>query len=214
MTHSDDAPGRSVDPEADREPAERSDPIDPGDLIEVLGDYLDRGEEPPRELLHGSPEHHLALDALVRFRRLTRDLLADDVAAEPLRDDGWVATILANIHSEARAGRSIPLAHPSSIADLSMSEGAVRGLVRAAGDAVSGTLIGSCRLEGDVTVPRSPITVAVDASVFWGERIPAAAEHIRAAIESALLLHTELNIVAVDVTVTDVHLRRTGPETN
>ncbi|TFD47897.1 hypothetical protein E3T55_14810 [Cryobacterium frigoriphilum] len=185
---------------------------DSGDLIEVLNDYLDRGEDPPRELLDGSPDHQLTLDALVRFRRLTRELLADDVAAEPARDDGWVATILANIHSESRAGRSIPLAHPSSIADLSISEGAVRGLVRAAGDAVSGTLIGACRLEGDVTEPGSPITVAVEASVFWGERIRATADHIRTAIESALLLHTELNIVAVDVTVTDVHLRRTGQE--
>lgn len=205
MTHSDDTTGRSGGPEAAAE-LERS------DLIEVLNDYLDRGVAPPVELLNSSPDHQLALDALVRFRRVTSDLLADDVAAEPARDDGWVATILANIHSESRAGRSIPLGHPSSIADLSISEGAVRGLVRAAGDAVSGTLIGACRLEGDVTVPGTPITVAVEASVFWGERIRATAEHIRAAIESALLLHTELNIVAVDVTVTDVHLRRTGQE--
>ncbi|MFC5930554.1 Asp23/Gls24 family envelope stress response protein [Cryobacterium melibiosiphilum] len=203
MTHSEDAGGRSVDPVA----------LDADlDIIEVLTDYLDRGVDPPRELLDGSPAHHLALDALVRFRRVTSVLLTEDIAAEPERDDGWVATILANIHSEARAGRSIPLAHPSSIADLSMSEGAVRGLVRAAGDAVSGTLIGACRLEGDVTDPGAPITVAVEASVFWGERIPATAEHIRAAVESALLLHTELNVVAVNVTVTDVHLRRTEQE--
>lgn len=190
-------------------------PGDPGgedDLIDVLTDYLDRGEEPPRELLEGSPDHHLALDALLRFRRVAQHLLAEDIAADPARDDGWVANILANIHSEARAGRSIPLTHPSSVADLSISEGAVRGLVRAAGDSVAGTLIGACRLEGDVTEPSAPITVAVEASVFWGEPIPSTAEHIRAAIESALLLHTELNIVGVDVTVTDVHLRRTGPE--
>ena len=93
-----------------------------------------------------------------------------------------------------------------------MSEGAVRGLVRAAGDAVSGTLIGACVLIGDVTEPGSPITVAVEASVFWGQRIGSTAGHIRAAIESALLLHTELTIVAIDVTVTDVYLRRTEQE--
>jgi uncharacterized alkaline shock family protein YloU len=52
----------------------------------------------------------------------------------------------------------------------------------------------------------------VDASVFWGERISSTAERIRTAIESTLLLHTELHIAAVDVTVTDVHLRRTGQE--
>jgi uncharacterized alkaline shock family protein YloU len=62
--------------------------------------------------------------------------------------------------------------------------------------------------------PGAPITVAVHASVFGGERIRATAEHIRTAIESALLLHTELTIVAVDVTVTDIHLRRTGQESS
>lgn len=201
MTNSDGTPGSEPDVADDSD-----------DLIEVLNDYLDRGDDPPPELLAGSPDHQLTLDALVRFRRLTSELLADDVAAEPARDEGWVATILANIHSESRAGRSIPLAHPSSIADLSMSEGAVRGLVRAAGDAVSGTLIGACVLIGDVTEPGSPITVAVEASVFWGQRIGSTAGHIRAAIESALLLHTELTIVAIDVTVTDVYLRRTEQE--
>lgn len=209
MTQPRAAPGRSGD-----ETGESNADGDPSDLIEVFNDYLDRGDYPPRDLLDRSPDHQLTLDALVRFRRVTGALLADDIAAAARREDGWVATILANIHSEARAGRSIPLAHPSSIADLSISEGAVRGLVRAAGDAVSGTLIGACRLEGDVTEPGAPITVAVQASVFWGERIRATAEHIRTAIESTLLLHTELNIVAVDVTVTDVHLRRTAQESS
>jgi hypothetical protein len=137
MTHSDGTTGNPVEPQTGQEPGTRDAPNERGDLIEVLSDYLDRGEAPPSELLNASPDHHLALDALLWFRRVTRDLLSDDVAAEPVRDDGWVATILANIQSEARAGRSIPLAHPSSIADLSMSEGAVRGLVRAAGDAVA-----------------------------------------------------------------------------
>jgi hypothetical protein len=39
-------------------------------------------------------------------------------------------------------------------------------------------------------------------------------QHIRTAIESALLLHPELTIVAVDLTVTDIHLRRTGQESS
>lgn len=202
MTQSRKPPGPPADSSVGFDHAEG-----PSDLLDVLSGYLDRGEEPPRELLNGSPTHHLALDALQRFRRLTGKLLADDIAAAPARDDGWVATILANIHRESRAGRSIPFAHPSSIADLSISEGAVRGLVRAAGDAVSGTLIGACTLEGDVGEPRAPIRIAVEASVFWGERIPFTAERIRTAIEYALLQHTELSVSAVDVTVTDVHLR-------
>jgi len=202
MTRSPDTPGHPVGPAVSPEQEES-----PGDLLELLSGYLDRGEEPPAELLRGSPSHHLALDALRRFRRVTSKLLADDIAAEPARDDGWVTSILANIHRESGAGRSIPLTPPSPVAELSISEGAVRGLVRAAGDAVSGSLIGACRLEGNVGEPRAPIRVAVEASVFWGESIPSTAELIRAAIEHVLRLHTELSVVAVDVTVTDVHLR-------
>jgi len=187
-------------------------PDDPNeDLIASLSDYVDRGETPPAELLNSAPDVRIAYDALTRFRTLAQDILEDDVTAEPSRDDSWVTGILSNIHREARAGRSIPVAHPSPKATLSLTEGAVRGLVRSAGDGVAGTFIGSCRLEGDVTTPGSPVTVNVTASVFWGERIPRTAQRLRDAITTSLLHHTELNIVAVNVTITDVHLRR-NPE--
>ena len=178
------------------------------DLIADLSDYLDRGETPPAELLNAAPENRIAFDALTRFRSMAENILDDDVSAEPARDDSWVTGILKNIHREARAGRSIPVSHPSPKASLSLTEGAVRGLIRAAGDGVAGTFIGKCRLEGDVTTPGSPVTVNVEASVFWGERMPRTAQRLRDAITTSLLHHTELNIVAVNVTITDVHLRR------
>jgi len=178
------------------------------DLIEQLSDYIDRGENPPDDFLNRAPENRIAFDALTRFRTMAQDILDDDVSAEPARDDSWVAGILTNIHREARAGRSIPVSHSSPKAELSLTEGAVRGLIRAAGDSVAGTFIGRCRLDGDVTTPGSPVTVNVDASVFWGERMPQTAQRLRDAITTSLLHHTELNIVAVNVTITDVHLRR------
>nr|RZI37294.1 hypothetical protein BJQ95_00284 [Cryobacterium sp. SO1] len=177
-------------------------------LIEQLSDYIDRGETPPDDFLNRAPENRIAFDALSRFRSMAHDILDEDVSAEPDRDDSWVAGILTNIHREARAGRSIPVSHSSPKAKLSLTEGAVRGLIRAAGDSVAGTFIGRCRLEGDVTTPGSPVTVNVDASVFWGERMPQTAQRLRDAITTSLLHHTELNIVAVNVTITDVHLRR------
>lgn len=178
------------------------------DLIAQLSDYLDRGQTPPEDYLNEAPEHRIAYDALTRFRALAQNILAEDIAAEPVRDDDWVTGILANINREARSGRSIPVSHPSPKADLSLTEGAVRGLIRSAGDAVAGTFVGACRLDGDVDQPGSPVTVNVEASVFWGEQMPQTAQRLRDAITRSLLQHTELNVVAVNVTITDVHLRR------
>lgn len=180
---------------------------EPGDIIADLSEYLDRGESPPPEMLDRSPEYGIALESLLRFREVARSLLQADADAEPARDDSWVSRILANIHIEARAGRSIPLMPPTPEAEFSITEGAVRGLIRAAGDSVPGALIGRCRLDGDVTAPGSPITVNVEASVYWGEPLPDAAQRIREDIASALGRHTELKIVAIDVTITDVHPR-------
>lgn len=44
----------------------------------------------------------------------------------------------------------------------------MRGLVRSAGDAIPGVLIGRCRLDGDVTVPGSPIRIEAEVSVPYG----------------------------------------------
>lgn len=183
-----------------------------GDIIADLSEYLDRGENPPQEMLERSPAYGIALEALLRFRSVARSLLQADADAEPARDDSWVSRILTNIHIEARAGRSIPLTPPTPTAELSITEGAVRGLIRAVGDSVPGVLVGRCRLDGDVTAPGSPVTVNVEASVYWGEPLPDAARRIREDIASALRRHTELTIAAIDVTITDIHLRRDGQE--
>ena len=190
--------------------AANDDPAD--DIVDVLSDYLDRGVEPPRELIEQSPENHLALAALLRVREAARSLIDVDEGGLSTGDEGWIDSILTNLHREVKAGRSIPLTHPSPRANLTLTEGAVRGLVRAAGDSVDGVLVGRCVLDGDVTVAGSPVVVRVEASVFWGEPIPAAAERLRVAIAGALIQHTELAIEAVDVTITDVHLRRTDDE--
>ncbi|MCS5734586.1 Asp23/Gls24 family envelope stress response protein [Herbiconiux daphne] len=190
--------------------AANDDPAD--DIVDVLSDYLDRGVEPPRELIEQSPENHLALAALLRVREAARSLIDVDEGGLSTGDEGWIDSILTNLHREVKAGRAIPLTHPSPRANLTLTEGAVRGLVRAAGDSVDGVLVGRCVLDGDVTVAGSPVVVRVEASVFWGEPIPAAAERLRVAIAGALIQHTELAIEAVDVTITDVHLRRTDDE--
>lgn len=197
-----------------RDAAEASDALDAEpDILDVYADYLDRGEQPPAELIDASPENQLAWAALLRVRDAAGSLVdLEAEAAENPFATGWVESILANVQREVRSGRSIPLTHPSPRAKLTVTEAAVLGLVRAAGDSVDGVLIGRCVLDGDVEQPGAPVRVRVEASVFWGESIPERAEVLRAAIAHTLLEHTELTVESIDVTVTDVHLRRQAPE--
>jgi uncharacterized alkaline shock family protein YloU len=135
---------------------------------------------------------------------LTPDLIAADTAAEPEADDGWVRRVLGGIALDAHAGRRIPLATSEPDADLGITEGAVRGLVRAAERAVPGLVVGRCRFDGDVTLTGAPVRVLVDVSVPYGRPIPPLVERLRGEIAGRLALHTELNVTAVDITVRDV----------
>lgn len=185
-----------------------------GYTIDELSDYLDRGQTPRDPVIDSSPGCQIAIAALQRLRTISLALLEQDVAAEPPRGDKWVADILSSIGLEARAGRDIPLEHPAPTAHLAVTEGAVRGMIRAAGDAVGGALIGRCRLDGDVTVPGEPISIRVDVSVVWGERVRETADRVRGAIFAELGRHTELNVESVDVTIHDVQLPRPAEETD
>lgn len=188
-------------------PAARVLGLEPEDLdghtIEELSDYLDAGRTPPRPSIDLSPGCQLALDALERLHGLTPELLASHTEASEA-DDGWVQKILAGITLDARAGRRIPLPAPDPRVDLGITEGAVRGLIRAAENDVRGVLIGRCHLDGDVTDPRAPIRIRVEASVPYGEPIPDIADRIRAEISARLAVHTELNVAGIDIAVHDV----------
>jgi uncharacterized alkaline shock family protein YloU len=180
-----------------------------GFTIDDLMDYLDTGMTPPNPVIDVSPSCQIALVALQRVRTMTQTLLDEDALDAPPIDDSWVAGILENITLESRAGRDIPFHAPNVRAELVITEGAVRGIVRAAGDTVQGILVGRCVLDGDVTIPNTPITVQIDATIIFGASIPETTERIREAIRTQLLTNTELNVAAVDITVTDVHVAPT-----
>lgn len=175
-----------------------------GHTIEEISDYLEAGCTPPDPSIDQSPGCRIALDALRRLRLLTPELLAADVEAEPEAEESWVQSILAGIALDARAGRRIPIAVPESHVDLGITEGAVRGIVRAAENAVPGVLVGKCRFDGDVTVPAEPVRVELDVSVPYGERIPDLVHRLRREIRTRLSSHTTLNITAVDIAVHDI----------
>ncbi len=189
----------------------RSLSVEPGDLgghtVEELCDYLDAGRAPSDPSIDQSPGCQIALDALERLRALTPALLAADTAAEPETDQRWVRKILDSIALDAHAGRRIPLANAVPRTDLGVTEGAIRGLIRAAESVIPGVLVGACRFDGDVTTPGERVRVLVEASVPYGDSIPDLAHRLREEIRARLRAHTTMNVSGIDITVHDVRHR-------
>ncbi len=184
-----------------------------GHTIEQLSDYLDAGQNPPDRTIDDSPGCQIALQAIARLKRLSQTLLESETNAAVAPDDGWVQKILGSIAMDARSGRSIPIYHPAPQAELAITEGAVRGIIRAAEEEVDGVIIGRCRLDGDVTTSGEPITIRVDASIVWGLPIPSASARLRLAIATQLQRHTELNVAGIDITIRDLYQLPEAAET-
>ncbi|SEC10759.1 Asp23/Gls24 family envelope stress response protein [Microbacterium hydrocarbonoxydans] len=182
--------------------------LEPGDLdghtLEELSDYLDAGRRPLDPSIEGSPGCQLALDALDRLRGLGGQLIEADAAAMPEVDDSWVDRILTGIALDARAGRRIPFVEEEPAVDFGITEGAVRGLIRSAENAVPGILVGRSTLDGDVTVVGSPVRIAIEVNAVYGESIPKAVEMLRSEVARRLQQHTDLTVTGIDVTVRDV----------
>lgn len=174
--------------------------------LDDLSDYLDRGRQPAIAEIENSPECQAMLASMERVGELSRQLLAQDVEQTPVLEEGWLGTLLGSISREVKAGRDIPLSSPDPHTRLSITEGAVRELVRAAGDSVDGVLVGSCAIAGDLDPEGDGITVSITISVVLNTPVPALAEAVRQRVYSELLRHTELAVTSIDVTVSDVHV--------
>lgn len=184
--------------------------LEPEDLdgytVDDLSDYLDAGMTPRDPVIDISPSCQIALAALSRLKALTATFLEEEAALEEPRDNTWVTSLLENISLESRTGRQIPYRVAALHTELVITEGAVRGLIRAAGDMVHGILIGRSALIGDVTVLDEPVTVEVDATIIWRNNIPDAAEQLRDAIQDTLTRNTDLTVAGITVTISDVHI--------
>ena len=178
-----------------------------GYTVDDLSAYFDRGRTPAIAAIDNSPECQAMLDSMERLGSLGRELLEQDVREHPTLEEGWLGGLLTSISREIKAGRDIPLSSPDPRATLAVTEGAVRELVRAAGDSVEGVFVGSCSLEGDVTAPGTGIRVALTISVILNSPVQELAESVRQRVYSELLAHTELTVDSIDVTVTDVHVQ-------
>ncbi|ROS49467.1 Asp23/Gls24 family envelope stress response protein [Frigoribacterium sp. PhB24] len=199
--------------EADPAPDEPVEGDDDGISPERLVDYLDAGRQPYDPEIEESPEARAQLAALERLRAMGARLLESDAATTPAPDPSWISGVMDRVRLESRAGRQIPLASIDDRSTLHITEGAVRALIREAGDGVDGALVVSCTIHGDVGVPGALVRVEVVVSGLFGEPLPALAEAVRTAVSSSLSRQTELTLESVDVVVDDVHLQSGGGAT-
>lgn len=177
-----------------------------GHTIEELADYLDHNREPRDPSIESSPGCRLALANMQRLRELSFGALQRRAEDEAGRETAWIDRLLDTIRAEVRSGRDVPIAHPDPRLRLAMTEAAVRGVVRRAGDALREVVMGRCELDGDVDVPGAPVRVAVTAGLLYGASAEATADRLRDAVATALARHTELTIESIDVRFDDVVL--------
>ncbi|MFF2345627.1 Asp23/Gls24 family envelope stress response protein [Pseudarthrobacter sp. NPDC058119] len=181
-----------------------NDTFECGHTLEELSLYLDTGEFADPAHLESCPECRNGLDSLRRLSAAGGELFASDLAAAGSGTDDWMKAILANLALELRPGRSIPLRSEDPADTLSETEGAVLALVRSVADRLPGAVAGKVRLDGDVTVPGAPVAVRLDLAVLFGHPLMPSAASLRQDLAAALARHTELNISAIDITITDV----------
>lgn len=181
-----------------------NDTFECGHTLEELSLYLDTGEFPDPAHLASCPECQSGLDSLRRLSAAGDELFASDIAAAGSGNDDWMKDILANLALELRPGRSIPLRSEDPADTLSETEGSVVALVRSVADSLPGAVAGRVRLEGDVTVPGEPVAVLLDLAVLFGHPLMPSAASLRQDLAGVLARHTELNISAIDITITDV----------
>ncbi|ROP60852.1 Asp23/Gls24 family envelope stress response protein [Curtobacterium sp. ZW137] len=182
-----------------------------GHTIDELADYLDAGMQPVDPSIDGSPACQNALAAIIRLRQASLGSLEAAARDEAPADDSWIGGVLANISLEARSGRDVPLRAEAATEHPVMTEGAIRSLVRRAGDAVPGIVVARCSIDGDVTELAAPVRVTVEVAIVAGPSIPATADLVRAAVDSALREQTDLVVEAIDVLVRDLIVGHPAP---
>lgn len=176
-----------------------------GHTMDELGDYLDRGRSPYDPSIESSAACRLALAGMTRLQELSRTAMRQQSLLDPHRDDAWITGLLDTIKAEVKAGRDVPISHPDPTLRLALTEAAVRGMIRRAGDTMGGIIMGRCTLDGDITTPGEAIRVEVTASLRYGLSADGAADRLRERIATALARHTELVVEAIDVTIDDVY---------
>lgn len=184
---------------------DHDDALDCGTTIDELSDYLDRDRTPADAHIESCPDCLNALEALERVGRLSRDLIDADAAELPAPPESWFERIFTSIQEELRAGRSLPISHPDPRVQITVTEGAVRALLRDSGDAIDGVFISRTEIVGDAETLGAPVEINLTASVRFGTSIRQLTDELRDVAYAALAKHTDLNVSAVNISVEDIH---------
>ena len=179
--------------------------LDCGKTIRELAAYLEAGRAPVDPHIERCPECLNALEALERAGRLSRDLIDDEATRLPAPPESWFERIFTTIHAELRAGRSFPISHPDPRVHITVTEGAVRALLRESGDSIDGVYITRTEIVGDAETLGAPVEINLAASVRFGISITQLTEDLRSTAHATLTTHTDLNVAAVNIIVDDVH---------
>lgn len=179
--------------------------LDCGMTIEQVADYLDAARLPVNTHIEACPDCLNAIEALERSGRLARELIDDDASRLPPPAKGWFQHIFTAIQQELRAGRRLPLSHPDPLVRITVTEGAVKALLRNSGDTVDGVFLSRVDIVGDAETPAAPVDIDLTVSVRYGAVIPQAADELRAVTQKALSTHIDLNVAAVNINVEDIH---------
>lgn len=170
-----------------------------GHTLDELSDYLDRGRRPADPSIDDSPACQIALSALQRLRAVTGSFLDEDDRGTGT-DEDWIGRVLAVLPLEARAGRDFPLPVAEPDTDASVTEGALRGLVRTIGDAVPGLLVGSVRF-GDADPVTQQVDLDVQVALRYGVPLQDAEAGFRDALRSGLAPHAPFRLGRIDIRV-------------
>lgn len=172
--------------------------------LEELSDYLDTDRTPARPEIDGDPEAAAALVRLESLRTASRDLLDAEAAEAAGADAGWIASVLASVRTTAHAGRDIPVPDDDPASTLVVTEGALRGLVRALGDEVPGVVVRRTRFTGDVGTAGGSVDVEVSIAASADGPVHLRAEALRSIIEDALAAHAPFVVRSLVVRVADL----------
>ncbi|MDP9027257.1 MAG: hypothetical protein M3N46_06830 [Actinomycetota bacterium] len=179
--------------------------LEPDDLdghtIDELEDYLEQGRSPANPSIDNSPACQIALNALQRLNNAARALL-DPSFVDSHSDDDWIASAITRISFEARTGRRFPIPPISPDLDATVTEGALRGLIRAIGDALPGILTGAVHIDTDDHTGTAG--VRIDIAVIYGHPIGNAIRDLRAVLTRVLPDHVPFDLDRIDIRVVDV----------
>lgn len=186
--------------------------LDCGKTLDELSTYLAHDRTPYDPAIEECPECVNALRALERVSHLSRDLIAHDADTVPAPPPSWLNDIINNIGAELRAGRDLPLHHPDPLVSLSITEGAVRALIRDVSDTIPGILVRACRITGEADTPHAPVHVNITVSIATRTPMPPLLTQLREQVMKVLHEHTELHIDALNITVENIHDAAAGDD--